>query len=204
MPENQIGRTILVSTKTFEDHLAARYSGSIETSKESTVRSCFRPKGEAVILSGKLLELLVEWIIQDNLALSVVDCPYFEALVEGMNPAYRIPSRNTIKARILELMESTKMRMKAWIAEEKSKGKRKRRTKEDTLRSTEAVIQVVQSLVAGQTPEVVTAMSRTLPSLAENTAIAPLLANPNTPVDNAAACYPTEGVRSRPKTTRRV
>ncbi|KAL7679649.1 putative HAT dimerization domain, ribonuclease H-like superfamily [Plasmopara halstedii] len=42
--------------------------------------------------------------------------------MEGINPAYRIPSRNTIKARILELMESTNLRMKARIAEEKSKG----------------------------------------------------------------------------------
>ncbi|KAL8008511.1 hypothetical protein Plhal703r1_c02g0011681 [Plasmopara halstedii] len=53
--------------------------------------------------------------------------------------------------------------------------KRKRRTKEDTLRFTEAAIQVAQSLVSGQTPKVVTAMARTLSSLAENTAIAPLL-----------------------------
>ncbi|CEG38560.1 Tam3-transposase (Ac family) [Plasmopara halstedii] len=57
----------------------------------------------------------------------------------------------------------------------------------------EVPIALYQSLVAGHTPEVVTAMASTLPSLAENTAIAPLLANLNTPVDNATAGNPAEG-----------
>ncbi|XP_053387152.1 E3 SUMO-protein ligase ZBED1-like [Mercenaria mercenaria] len=109
-------------TSNLRNHLNGKHpsinSGNTDDTKKQTSLSAFvsTPKKVSSSESEKITQSIANMVVMDYMPLSVVEGEGFLSLMNTVVPVYNVPSRNTIRSRIVKRYDSEKDLLKSSLA----------------------------------------------------------------------------------------